>query len=183
MRVCGLDMSLSSTGLCRIVDDEIELKTLKTKPKDYDNDLERLNFITDEVMKYIPENVDLVCIEDYFTPTNKGQIGSAIKIISLGTVMRMKLYNAQIPTRVVPPTMLKKFCTGNGRADKSMILREVFRRWGVEAKDDNQADASVLAFLAKTICTDDRKDLIKAQEEVLEKVLKEGVSYNCCVDL
>jgi len=48
---------------------------------------------------------------------------------------------------IVAPSALKKFITGSGGAKKEMVIREVFRRWKIEAADNNQADAAGLAYV------------------------------------
>ena len=77
--------------------------------------------------------------------------------------------------------------------EKSIILREVFRRWEIEAADDNQADAVGLAHLARAVWSQNKvnlsltmedptfeiePNLINAQNEVVNKVLSERPCYN-----
>lgn len=182
----GLDMSLSSTGFCRKQGRNITIETIKTNPRTCDNDLARLRFIANECMKRIPAGTAMVCIEDYFTPANKGQIGSAIKLVGLGTVMRLALYEAGLPFYVVAPGQLKKFATGKGTGQKSIVVREVYKKWGIDAKDDNQADACVLAHMAEAIsCVTDPDSCIvtsvempKYQLDTAKKVADERAHYN-----
>lgn len=147
----GLDMSLSSTGFCCKTGNTINIETIKTTPRTCENDLARLRFITNECMKRIPKDTAMICIEDYFTPSNKGQIGSAIKLVGLGITMRLALLEAGFPMFIVAPSQLKKFATGKGTGQKSIVVREVYKKWGIDAKDDNQADACVLAHMAEAI--------------------------------
>jgi len=46
-----------------------------------------------------------------------------------------------IPYRCVPQPTLKKHSTGNGRADKEMMIAAAAERWGFDPCDDNEADA------------------------------------------
>jgi len=73
---------------------------------------------------------------------------------------------------------LKKFATGKGTGQKSIVVREVFKRWGIDCKDDNQADACVLAHLAEGLCMD-KGHLLAFQQEVADKIEKERPHYNC----
>lgn len=43
--------------------------------------------------------------------------------------------------RCVPQPTLKKHSTGNGRADKQMMIEAATDRWGFAPCDDNEADA------------------------------------------
>lgn len=46
----------------------------------------------------------------------------------------------------VNPTSLKKWATGNGRADKKMMMEFCRLRWKTEPVDDNEADATHIFF-------------------------------------
>jgi crossover junction endodeoxyribonuclease RuvC len=171
-------MSLSSTGFCRKQGTTLTIETIKTNPKTAEDELARLRYICDEVMKRIPKDVKMICIEDYFTPGNAGQVGAAIRLVALGTVMRMKLYEAMYPFFVIHPSQLKKFATGKGSGQKSIVVREVYKRWGLDCKDDNQADACVLAHMAEGLCVD-RGIMPDFQQEVVDKVFEERPRFNC----
>jgi len=128
-------------------------------------------------MKRVPPSVNMVCIEDYFTPSNRQQIGAAIKLVGLGILMRVSLYDAGLPFFVIAPSQIKKFVTGKGVGQKSIIVREVYKRWGVDAKDDNQADACVLAHMAEALVVPSDNSP-KYQLETIKKVLKDRPRYN-----
>jgi len=184
-KVCtvGLDMSLTSTGFCVIQKDgTIKTDVIKTTPRSAPNKLDRLKLICSEVLKRILQNeVDLVCIEDYFTPNNKQQVRAAMSLIELGTAMRLALYQMKMPFFIIAIQQLKKFATGKGNAKKSIIVREVYKKWGLEAKDDNEADACVLAQIGQALAgraAGGEIDLLQYQEEVFEKVSEESVKYN-----
>jgi len=65
----------------------------------------------------------------------------------LGELIRWTLWQRKIGFLEVPPTTLKSFACGVGGAKKEVVLREVFRRWGYVARDNNLADAYALARL------------------------------------
>ena len=182
----GLDLSLSSTGFVLKAGTRMNMETVKTVPKNFDNDLERLKHISAELMQRIPNDVTMVCVEDFFTPGNNQQIGAAIKLAMLGTVVRLALYDRGIPFYTVAPSQIKKFCTGKGTCPKSIIIREVYKRYGVDCKDDNQADALVLANIARVIaCILDPDttlvpdgEIPKFQLKVAQKIIDERPNYN-----
>lgn len=176
----GLDMSLSATGFCLLKkgeSSEISFETIKSSPKASSNDLARLRDITNEVLRRIPRQTEMVCIEDIFVPANPFQIGAAINLAMLAAVVRLALFEAGYQFYIIAPGQLKKFITGSGASQKSLIIREVYKKWGLDAKDDNQADAIVLAHIAQAICTPEL-DLLKPQKEVVGKVVAERPSYN-----
>ena len=173
----GLDMSLSSTGFCIKRGEEITIETIKTTPRTCNNDLDRLEHIVNEIMARIPDDVRLICIEDYYVPQSRAQFGAAINLVSLGTLMRIALYNNGYPFYLPTASQLKKFATGKGNVQKNIVLREVYKRWGVDAKDDNQADACTLAYMAESILLQD-DTLPKFQVDTIKKVMAERPSYN-----
>jgi crossover junction endodeoxyribonuclease RuvC len=178
----GLDLSLTSSGFCRKTGKTMTIETIKTDPKNFKNDLDRLIHIRDILLGKIPMDVKMICVEDFFTPSNKMQIGSAIKLAMLGTTVRLALHERGLPFAIIAPSQLKKFVTGKGCGEKSMILREVYKRWGIDAKDDNQADATVLCYLSESIYFRmngiEQEGLIKPQIEVISTVIQDRPKYN-----
>ena len=174
----GLDLSLTGTGFCLKMGNSITIETVSTKPKDFDNNLDRLIHIRDTLLSKIPMSVKMICVEDFFTPSNSMQIGSAIKLAMLGTVIRIALYEKGLPFVIIAPSQLKKFVTGKGSGDKSMILREVYKRWGINALDDNQADAVVLAYTAEALVGTFTDDTPKFQVDVVKTIRQDRPNYN-----
>jgi len=184
MITVGLDMSLTSTGFCLLNDELCSAMTIKTKPSDFNKDLDRLKYIVDETFKNIPENVDLICVEDYFIPQSRMQFNAAISLISLGTLIRIKLYENKFPFVIIAPTQLKKWILGKGNGQKSLIIREVFKKLNLDVKDDNQADSAVLSYIAKDILIvlkkqQVSKDFTKQRLEVIETIINDRPRYNC----
>jgi len=173
----GLDMSLTSTGFFKKQGDIVTMETIKTTPKTCPNDLARIRYIVDSVMSRIPKDVKMVCIEDFFTPANPFQIGAATGLAMLGAVMRLALYEAGMPMFIVAPSQIKKFVTGKGTGQKSIVVRDVFKKWGYDVKDDNQADACVLAYIAEALCVPDPQRP-KYQQEVIKAILADRPRYN-----
>jgi len=173
----GLDMSLTSTGFFSQRGNMVTMETIKTTPKTCENDLMRLKYVVNEVMHRIPKDVAMICIEDFFTPSNPFQIGAAMGLIMLGTVMRLALYEAGYPFFIIAPGQIKKFATGKGTGQKSIVVREVYKRWNFDVKDDNQADACVLAHIAKALCVPDPQRP-QYQQDVVRAVLANRPRYN-----
>jgi crossover junction endodeoxyribonuclease RuvC len=183
----GIDLSLTATGFAVCISKggkhKLKMQTVKTKPKDYKDDIERRESIVRYVRDQIPKNVNLVCIEDYYTPHNPSHIGAAIKLIEVGSLMRSVMWDAGIPFYIPTAQHIKKFATGKGNAPKELILREVYKRWQLDAKDNNQADAAVLALMAQLLFKTMRSlprgnGWVAFQKEVVKKVLASRPHYN-----
>ena len=53
-----------------------------------------------------------------------------------------------IPYTTYTPSALKKFATGQGRADKAAMIEACKEKSGIPPKDDNEADAILLGLMA-----------------------------------
>lgn len=173
----GLDLSLCSSGFCLLDGDNVTVETVKTTPKTCENDLARFAYIRKEIIGRIPSNVDMICVEDFFAPFGPSA-GSAISLAMLGAVIRVALWEATMPFYVVSPNQLKKHVTGKGAGQKSVVLREVYKKYGIDCKDDNQADAAALAHIARDLLTGASDDWPEYRKEVMKKIEQERPSYN-----
>lgn len=156
---CGFDMSLTSSGIAWNdgTDGDIELSaiTIVTEPKTHPIDLERYIYIVDSAIKFISSGdneICMACIEDIFVPRKgKGSPKVLIQLAALGYHMRITLLKMGIPFYIVAASQAKKFTAGKGSAGKPKIIRSVYSRWGFKTKDDNQADAIGMSFLAESL--------------------------------
>ena len=174
----GLDLSLTATGFCLKRGTELQMQTVKTTPKTAPNDLERLRHIRQRLMDLVPMDTAMVCVEDFFVPHRASQINAAKGLIMVGTLVRVALLERGLPFYVISPGQLKKYATGKGNGPKGIVIREIYKRWGVDAKDDNQADACVLAHMAEAIHRQPDFELHKYQDDVVKKVMEDRPSYN-----
>lgn len=71
------------------------------------------------IERIVREAVDVVFIENYSFGSRGGL---AFSIAENTTTLKMKLYNLNIKTRIIPPTTVKKFATGKGTATKEMMV-------------------------------------------------------------
>lgn len=127
--IVGLDLSLTATGVCR----DGETHTLKTTKKG----VERLWTLQQEVKSYC-NGCSTAMIEGY----SFGSQGRAVfNIGELGGVIRLMLWLGSTKFHEVPPATLKKYATGAGNANKSLVVQAAAQRSGLTFADDNQADA------------------------------------------
>lgn len=153
-KIQGIDPS-TKTGLCNLeifkaqgIDTEISYETQLVNPKldskTPTNHMRRIRAITTKLMSEVFSfEPDLVVVEGY-SFANKFTSFTAVEI---NAIIRWQLFENDIPYILIPPTALKKFITGKGNCKKQVMLLEVYKRWGVEAKTDDEIDAYGLAML------------------------------------
>jgi crossover junction endodeoxyribonuclease RuvC len=167
LTMLGLDLSYGGTGVCVLRDGKHhDLRTLK-HPKKMAGP-ERLEWFKTAIGQiYDDERPYCVAVEGYAF----GATSQAHKIGELGGLIKHNLWMMGAQLLIVPPTTLKKFCTGKGSGPKGMVMVAAFKRWGVEAADDDQADAAVLAHIALANSYDRASDdLTIPQRESLSKI-------------
>jgi Holliday junction resolvasome RuvABC endonuclease subunit len=150
--VVGLDLSLTSTGMS---DGFVSRATQTGK----DNPIEsRLKYIRSSVGRFVsgqdPERpwADLVVIEAGAFSRNL-QTGHE-ELAALRYLIRVLMTEYYIPFAMVPPTTLKAYTAGHGKATKSEMVTALYERHGVDlsgvkVKDGRYdiADATALAAM------------------------------------
>jgi crossover junction endodeoxyribonuclease RuvC len=107
----------------------------------------RLHSIAAEVKRTLEIwRPELVVAEGYAFCRN---IDSFVKIVEVGTVVKMVLYELRIPYVDVSPTLLKKWTTGYGHADKEAMAEAAFRRWGFTSLNTDVVDAYALGQMGQ----------------------------------
>ena len=145
MIAVGIDTSYTGTGFAIKDDNGFTFKTIKTKPENFKDDTDRICFIRDEIIKNIPNDAS-VYIEDIFVGHGPST-GASLRLALLAGCVRAGLRDKGIDFTIVQPTMVKKYITGKGNAHKDMIMMTVFKKFGIETSDNNQADAIVMAAM------------------------------------
>lgn len=141
MNVLAFDLSLTATGVAH---PDGTVDTLGP-PFTTDEPAERLGWIRDQVMVRALAGVDLVVLEGF----SYGSKGSSIdQIYGLGWMIRLSLRDHGVEYVTVPPSSVKKYATGTGQAKKPDMRMELFKRIGVDEKDDNKVDALWLRAMA-----------------------------------
>ena len=150
--VVGVDLSLVSTGVAWEPDCS---RRIQTRPKDWRSEDDRLEFIAARVMEVVHEAHDptraagtLVVIEglSYGQPS-----GSAFTRAGLHYIVRANVLAEGHKLTIVPPTMLKKFVTGNGNASKELVVSTVARKLGRTISSDDVADALGLVAVGQAL--------------------------------
>lgn len=146
------------------VRDKIELKGV-----------DRLSFLMYEIKMWLDEmgkigDVKQICIEGYAPNEKFGRemSGETRAVILLSLVGWYGLNDPVAYPSVVGTLQLKKFVTGKAMSAKDVMLLEVYKRWGVDLKDHNLADAYGLARVAHALyCA---PQVTQFQQDVLDNL-------------
>lgn len=142
MIVAGIDYSMTSPALCVYNTEtgefsfdnctfyfltqskkyEIDSENIHGMFFEYDNEMQRYDTISSYFLDRIMENeVDKVYMEDY----SMGSKGRVFHIAENTGVLKYRMWSFGIPFQTIPPTVIKKFATGKGNANKER-MQEVF---------------------------------------------------------
>lgn len=160
--IIGLDLSLTATGLARYEDGTT---TYCTVPGEGTGLLRMIGIEKDVLAKIYPMVKLVVCEELAFTrndPSSQERAG-------LAYFLRRNFFQNCVRYILVAPNTLKKFVTGKGNAEKSLMLREVYRRWDIAVDNDNEADAVGLCMIGACLLGH-MEPQTDAQREVLSTI-------------
>jgi len=139
VRIAGIDYSLCSPAITVLEGNNATgyyLTDVKRNAKDYDfgwykitgtlhsyhkTEEHRYDLISDWALSIV-SNCDLIYMEDY-------ALGAKGKVFHIGEnagLLKWKMWKQNLNYRLVVPTVLKKFATGKGNADKAQ-MHEAFR--------------------------------------------------------
>lgn len=136
-KVVGLDLSLNGTG---ITWPDGRMECVKVGDR---RGSPRLAHIRQEILAGgVVLAADLVVVEgpSYGSMSGAGHHESA----GLWWHITHSLWARSVPVAVLPPATLKKYATGNGSADKPDMRMALFKRTGIDEKDNNKVDAAWL---------------------------------------
>jgi crossover junction endodeoxyribonuclease RuvC len=143
----GVDASLTGFGVAAWRPDTPSVTARFTSKK---KGVERLDDIDQWFRKWLAMYPPaMICMEGYsfgskFSHSHSiGELGGVIKLGLLHSVEQPVCF----PT-IVSPNELKKYVVGKGNAKKEELMLAVFRKWGFEAPNNDEADAYGLARMA-----------------------------------
>lgn len=141
--VIGIDASLTSTGFCHLCFDSTELGHFGSKQFGPG----RLRELSDRLADVLDlASPNLAVVEGY----SYGSSNNREALAEWGGIVRVLLWDRQIPTLIVAPQTLKKFVLpGGGSNEKEMMLLESYKRWGIEFANNDECDAHALAQLGR----------------------------------
>lgn len=163
VNILGLDLSLTSTGLCHCG----ETSAYSTKLRG----AARLSDVSLFILDYcLNKNIDCVVIEGYSFSSRNSQAHS---IGELGGCVRMSLWNNGTPYVDVPPTSRAKFATGKGNAGKTEVISAISSKTGKifsGSGADDECDAWVLEQMGLTHLGISEYSWTKEQLSSLDKI-------------
>lgn len=171
MKVFAADLSLTASGFSVGVDGKITNSGVIPGQGD---GMARLLHIRNRVMDNVDRvKPDLVVFEDFSYGSSDGK---AFERAGVAYMIRAELYSDGVPFACVSPMSLKKFVCGTAGSKKDPrrkehVLKEIFRRFGHDVTDNNQADAIGLGYVGMAL-VGDWSPTIEAQGQVLAVVLK-----------
>lgn len=156
MKVIGLDLSLTSTGIAVIEDgvytDWRNVKTSGKKTDTYLDNVRRLDHVNSEIFHHMSSildrgEIDLAVLEG---PAYGSSLPSAhIRAALWWDVMDNLLDGWCLPVATVAPASRAKYITGNGKADKKTVLAKARERYEIDGgpviPNDDVADALGMA--------------------------------------
>lgn len=171
----GLDLSLRGAAVAivsghphRKIGEGLEAESALFRIGEDSVGPERLSLVTNALWQWIVsrgagQEGDLYSMEGYgFASQRAHSLGE------LGGCVRRQIYESGGNLIVVPPSTLKKYVTGSGATDKSVVMKYVDKRWNFDVDDDNQCDAFSCSVLA-LVDSSDRYAWTNVETEILTK--------------
>lgn len=146
MKIVGIDLSLSSTGLAVITNGRADVVRHTTAPvgDDLARRHRRLLEIADVVRTWA-SGADLAVLEG---PAYASVTGHQHDRSGLWWIVAHRILGSGLPLGIVPPTSRARYATGKGNAPKDGVLAAVIRRYPeVNVTGNDQADALILAAM------------------------------------
>lgn len=180
----GLDLSISGTGLV-LLDNNHKI-TDKTKLEVPVKGIERLFHLENLFMEFIEaqkaakREIFLACLEG---PSYQSKEGQLFQLGEWAGIVKLDLFKLGIDYIIAAPSQLKKYIFGKFEkgSKKELVILDIYKKYGVEIRDNDIADAYVVSRIARDyysyyldrepVITEDNP--IKAyQMEVLKKIHK-----------
>lgn len=161
MRIMGLDLSMSATGVAFP-----DGTTAVIKPRgEGDARLLSIEQRTEHALRIA--RPDLAVIEEF----QGAAMGAANKIIPMvHATVRLVMMHAGIPYVLVNPSTLKAFATGSGGSDKSAMILAAFKRADREFTSNDECDAFWLRAAGHAAYGEPVVELPKAHTDALRAV-------------
>lgn len=162
IRIAGIDYSMTSPAICYYVSGDLDainsytICYLTPKEKDIssiemlnygkikgivnpkiENAQQRYEYIADQFVEFIQEyKINTIYLEDY----SFGSTGRVFGIAENAGLLKYKLYKLGVEINLVPPTVVKKFASGKGNANKNLMyesfVQETGKTFNIEGSKD-----------------------------------------------
>ena len=143
----GLDPSLTGFGVAAVGPGYDRTWLISPKTHGVDRLLE-IGFTLGDIFAEVGiRQIKDVALEDTVRASYSALVLGELAGIVKTTCHTILQGQAKYPLKV-PPNSLKRYATGRGNAKKIEVILSVYKHWGREFRDDNEADAFVLAQMA-----------------------------------
>lgn len=176
----AIDYAITRPGLCFTDKSEMGgfacVSYNAPKKDNYNHRILRYTDYADMLISEIPYSIfnskTIVILEDYAA----GAKGRTNEIAEATGILKYKLL---VETGIKPNQLwlcnishLKMFLTGNGMAKKELILKEVYKKWGFDTNDNNEADAFVMWKILKALYHEAEDRISVYQKDILKRIRK-----------
>lgn len=102
----------------------------------------------DTLIAFIKEhNIHQIVAEDVSAGSARGGFKSSVKLAQFHGIMFEVCDELGLPEPIlINPSTVKKWATGDGKADKKKMVEFCIKRWGITPVDDNEADATHIFY-------------------------------------
>ena len=177
LKYLGIDLSLQATGVC-IVSSDYSIISKDILSSTTTNTSLRLFLLKNALTHFLTghEDIKLCCIEGPSFGSKDG--GRLFQIGEWTGVVKLLLFELGIPFVAAVPSQLKKYISGTGKdVKKEHVMLDVYKKYNVELRDNNIADAYVLSRIARdySYLLINKKlpsDIFQYQGEVLKAMWK-----------
>lgn len=139
MRIAGLDVSTKRIGYAA-PDGRLFSISARAGAEDPSRRLYELIRDFETILYRYPPRPELVVVEGY-SLASPGRL-ALIRLGEIGGVVRLRLFEREIPYVEVPPSSLKRFATGRGDATKEQMIRRAIDQGAhLHGENDDEADA------------------------------------------
>lgn len=176
-RICGIDLSLTSTGIAYAERPErewVSLRTVDTKPgKTLTDQHARLERIAAEVIRtavtfHGPATLAVIEGPSYGSSGAGTWDRAGLWWLTVNALLR-----EGVPVAVIPPSLLKKYATGSGggkNATKTAVASAAARRYDRVFATDDEADAFILCAMGLDHLGHPLTSVPKTHRDALDKV-------------
>lgn len=146
----GIDASLTCTAVCfgesvnHFTHTALSSELVKTSKCDVERRMDRIAEIVVPLEKMLyGKDIAVIAIEGY----SMGSKGRREHLAELGAIIRSTLIDLA-PIYEIAPTTLKKWVTGSGKGDKTMMIASITKNFGHLFETNDEYDAFGLYHLA-----------------------------------
>jgi hypothetical protein len=172
--IVGIDLSINGPGFAfGSPTREPTVRSFKHDPKEpFGNRIIRYDAKSNLLLACIPimdPSRCFICLEDY----SAGSKGRTNEIAEMTGIFKHKMiFQYSIPVyniRLINIQHIKMFAGSPGNAKKELILKQVYKKYGFDTDNNDEADAFLLWKIGQAL-NGFAQDLTSHQENILEKI-------------